>query len=85
MFAREVAAALREARRVEAERRRQEKLEEERQRLEAERAAKEAAAKVRNSGREGTFGVFFYTILVPKVLNVFSCVELATLGTLIEC
>ena len=47
MFAREVAAALREARRVEAERRRQEKLEEERQRLEAERAAKEAAAKVR--------------------------------------
>ena len=48
MFAREVAAALREARRFEAERRRQEKLEEERQRLEAERAAKEAAAKVRS-------------------------------------
>ena len=39
MFAREVATALREAKRVEAERRRQEKLEEERRLREAEKAA----------------------------------------------
>ena len=45
MFAREVAAALRQARRIEAERRRQEKLERERERLEAERKAKETEAQ----------------------------------------
>ena len=45
MFGREVAAALREARRVEEERRRQERLEEERRLREEEHAAEESAER----------------------------------------
>ena len=52
MFARELAAALREARRVEEDRRRQERLEEERMRLMKARMEREAGVENNNGDGE---------------------------------